>query len=458
MLFRSGLPLIVSRSVAYNKSINNNKAAFSYVSAGLIITVGISVAVSALLIIFPNILNFASNQGKTTSIILYALPGLIASAIYCVLRSALWGDKHFFAISFTEFFEQVVRIIFCFLLFSSTILPSLSYGEKATLSLSIACICSTILVVIIYFSLKQKLANPLKTFKPLLKSATPITLLRTISSLVTSLISIIIPIRLTLYGYSSSQAMAEFGLIMGMAFPLIMIPGTLISSVAVTLIPEISGKTDNIDDKTKHCDLLGLKNNINLGISISVIISLLFVPAFMVLGTPICKILFNSVDAGKYVSLASIIIPIMGLNQITGSILNSIGLEIKSLINYVLGAAALFICIFFLPKYLGTKALILGLGLMHLITAFCNMRMLKKRNLLNNSYVKFLLTSTAFVLVSSALGYLCYNLLAYILPMFISTVLTGIICVSSMAGLFYIFNIAGIKGFFIIRRKRKLQQ
>ena len=32
-LVASGLPLVVSRNVAYNKSINNNKQAFSFVSA-----------------------------------------------------------------------------------------------------------------------------------------------------------------------------------------------------------------------------------------------------------------------------------------------------------------------------------------------------------------------------------------------------------------------------------------
>lgn len=454
-LVASGLPLVVSRSVAYNKSINNEKGAFSTVTAGLIVTLAISIVVSIILLLFPDLLNILFTQTQSTSIILYTLPGLIASAIYCVLRSSLWGDKHFFAISFTEFFEQVVRIIFCFILFSSSIFPMLSYGEKAALSLSLACILSCGLVVIIYFALKQKLVNPVKAFKPLLKSSSPITLLRTTSSLVQSLIAIIIPLRLTLYGYSSSEAMAEFGMIMGMSFPLIMIPGTLISSLAVTLVPEISSKTDNIDDKSKTRDLLGLKSNITLGINVSVLISMLFVPVFMVLGTPICEILFGSAQAGKYVSAAAIIIPAMGVNQITSSILNSIGLELKSLFNYVLGAIVLFLCIFFLPKYLGTYALVVGMGLMSLITAILNMRMLKKRDLLEKSYIKFLVISTVFVVISSLVGLLCYNLLVTFLPLFIATVITGIICVLFMAGLFYVFNVAGIKGFLVIRKNKK---
>lgn len=451
----SGLPLVVSRLVAYNKNENNYKKAYSSVSAGLIITLAISIVISLIIYIFPEILTLIFRQENITSIVLYSLPGLIASAIYSILRSALWGDKRFFAISFTEFFEQVVRIVFCFILFSNLVLPSLSLGDKAALSLSIACIFSCVLVAIIYFALKQKFSSPKGLFKPLLKSAVPITTLRTVSSLVQSLIAIIIPLRLTKFGYSSSEAMAQFGMVMGMAFPLIMIPGTLISSLAVTLVPEISSKTDNIDDKTHTKDLNGLKSNIYMGINLSILISMVFVPAFIVLGKPITEILFHSSEAGKYVSWGALLILPMGINQISSSILNSIGLEFKSLLNYAIGAIFLLISIFFLPKYIGTYALIVGMGLLTTISAILNMRMLKKRNLLKPGYFKFILLSILFAFLSALLGYFTYSLLIMFLNKFISTLITGIICTLSIILLYYIFNLSGIKSFFVIRKNRK---
>jgi len=454
-LVSSGLPLVVSRFVAYNKNQKNENKAYSSVSAGLIISLLISIIISLIICIFPELLTLIFKQNNVTSIILYSLPGLIASAIYCVLRSALWGDKKFFAISFTEFFEQDVRIIFCFILFSASILPQLSLGDKAALSLSIACIFSCILVVIIYFSLKQKLSSPIGSFKPLLKSAVPITTLRTVSSLVQSLIAIIIPLRLTKFGYSSSEAMAQFGMIMGMAFPLIMIPGTLIGSLAVTLVPEISSKTDNIDDKSHTKDLFGLKNNIYTGINLSVLISMVFVPAFIVLGQPITEILFHSSEAGKYVSCGALLILPMGINQISSSILNSIGLEFKSLINYAIGAVFLLISILFLPKYMGTYSLIVGMGFLSTISAFLNMRMLKKRNLLKPGFLKFIILSIFFALLSALFGYFIYSLLILFLNKFIATIFSGIICTSSIILLYYIFNLSGIKGFLITRKIRK---
>lgn len=453
-LVASGIPLVVSRSVAYNKSIGDEKSAFSSVSSGLVCALFISILSSLILIIFPNLLNLIFTENNSTSIVLFTLPGLIASAVYCVLRSSLWGDKHFFAISFTEFFEQIVRIILCLILFSTAIFPNLSLGEKASLSLSLACIASAILVVIIYFSLKQKLTSPKPMLKKIIKNSTPITTLRTVSSLVTSLISLIIPMRLMLYGYSSNEAMAQFGLAMGMAFPLIMIPGTLISSISVTLVPEISGKTDNIDDKSHLADINSLKSHIMLGLNTSILISMLFVPAFFVLGEPICEILFNSKEAGMYVRNASFIMLPMGISQISSSMLNAIGLEVKSLKNYAVGAIFLFISIYFLPKFLGTNALILGLGVMNIITAFMNINMLKKRSLVDNKYLKLLGLSLLFAFISILSGFLVYNL-TQSLPVFISTAISGTVCTLFMFGLYYIFNLSGIKGFLILKRTKK---
>ena len=456
-LVASGLPLVVSRTVAYKKQVQDDRGAHASVTAGLIVTLAISIIVSAVLYIFPNILTKIFNNNITTGIVLYSLPAIIASAIYCVLRSALWGERRFFAMSFTEFFEQVVRIILCFILFAPGVMPWLSLGEKASLSLSISCVMSCLLVIIIYFALKDRLANPRGTFKPLLKSSTPITVVRSASSVVTSLIALIIPARLMLYGFTESQAMAEFGMVMGMAFPLIMIPGTLISSLAVALVPEISSKTSNIDDKSSTRDFDGLKSHVNLAINVSLAISMIFVPAFLVLGTPICEILFGSSGAGVYVSRAAIIMIPMGISQITSSLLNSMGLEMKSLINYVISAIALFLCIFFLPKYLGTNALIVGMGSLSTISAVLNLRMLKKRNLFAKGFGKFFIKVLGYGVVSGVAGTLLLKLLKLFLPKFIYTVIVGIVCVLIMFLLYFMFDVAHIRGF-VLRKVRKNKQ
>lgn len=457
-LIASGIPLVISRTVANKKAEGDHISAYKTTTAGLIVSVLLSISVCLVIYLCPQILNIVYRQNITTSIVFFALPSLIFSAVYCALRSALWGDKHFFAISFTEFFEQVVRIILCFVLLYFPVLTNIGLAEKAALSLSIACLLSSVLVVIIYYSLKQKLVWSKGQIKPLIKASSPITALRTISSVVSTLISVIIPIRLAKFGYSSSQAMAEYGTMMGMAFPLIMIPGTLISSLAVTLVPEISAKTDNIDQKYGQVDLKGLKSHISLGFNMTVLITAILLPAFVILAKPICEILFNSSIAGEYVQKTAILMILMGLSQISSSMLNSIGLEIKSLIGYGIGASLLFVSIYFLPKYIGTNALIVGMGALWISTLVFNICMLKKRKLLDRSYLKTLGLVLIFSLFSGLLTWFSYRLLIMVCGKIISTCICGILSVISMVLLYWIFDVAGFKGFLILKNKKSLKK
>lgn len=440
-LVSSGIPVVLSRNVSYYSGQNNKKAIGSIVSSGLILTFGICFIVSIIIIFFPNALNFILTSNASTEMLQILLPALIFSSIYEVLRGALWGEQRFFVISFTEFLEQVTRIVAIIILFETTFLD-MSLTNKTALSLSIACIISAIVVCIIYFKFGGKINNPKYEFKNLLKTSTPITAVRTISSVVSSIIAIIIPIRLMCYGYSETEALSEFGIIMGMTFPLIMIPSTLISSLAVTMIPSISEQSNDIDNN-KLQDKTILKSKINFSLRTTVVFSSLLIGTFLALGIPICNFLYNNIKAGLYLSYSAFLMIPMGLSQITSSILNAIGLEIKSLKNYAISSSVLIICIYFLPKYLGTFALILGYFLMSTISTILNIRMLHKRNLIEYKFIKTIFIMIGIAIFTTLLSSSVYHLFSkYLL---IGLILGGTVSIGSTFALIYTFNIANFK-------------
>lgn len=437
----SGIPVVLSRNVSYYHGEKNKNAIGSIVSSGLILTGIICALASIIVIFFPNLLNKLFTSNASTEMLLILLPALIFSSIYEVLRGALWGEKEFFVISITEFIEQVLRIVIIILLFKTTFLD-MSLTNKTALSLSIACIISSIIVTIIYFKKGGKLYNPKPELKKLIKTSSPITAVRTVSSVVSSIIAIIIPIKLMDYGYSSTEALSEFGIIMGMTFPLLMIPSTLISSLAVTIIPSISEQSNNIDSGNVK-DKNVLKSKINFSIRTTIVFSSLLMPMFIALGEPICKLVFKNEVAGHYLSIATIAMIPMGISQITSSMLNAIGLELKSLKNYVISASLLIFSILFLPKYIGTYSLIVGHFLMSLSSSILNIKMLAKRNLIDFSFIKTMLIMLLTILISSLLGFFVFNLLSkyFIFALFFSSTLTLI----SVFFLIYIFNIADFK-------------
>ena len=437
----SGIPVVLSRNVSYYHGEKNKNAIGSIVSSGLILTGIICALASIIVIFFPNLLNKLFTSNASTEMLLILLPALIFSSIYEVLRGSLWGEKEFFVISITEFIEQVLRIVIIILLFKTTFLD-MSLTNKTALSLSIACIISSIIVTIIYFKKGGKLYNPKPELKKLIKTSSPITAVRTVSSVVSSIIAIIIPIKLMDYGYSSNEALSEFGIIMGMTFPLLMIPSTLISSLAVTIIPSISEQSNNIDSGNVK-DKNVLKSKINFSIRTTIVFSSLLMPMFIALGEPICKLVFKNEVAGHYLSIATIAMIPMGISQITSSMLNAIGLELKSLKNYVISASLLIFSILFLPKHIGTYSLIVGHFLMSLSSSILNIKMLAKRNLIDFSFIKTMLIMLLTILISSLLGFFVFNLLSkyFIFALFFSSTLTLI----SVFFLIYIFNIADFK-------------
>ena len=439
-LVSSGIPVVSSRNIAFYYGKKDKKAIGSTVSSGLIITGIICFIVSFAILLFPNLFNKLFTSKESSEMIMILLPALIFSAIYEVLRGALWGQKRFFAISFTEFIEQVLRIIILIILFETT-LSSLSLTNKTALSLSLACIISSIIVIIIYIKCGGNISSPKLEFKSLLKDSSLVTTIKTISSAFSSIIAVIIPIKLMDYGYSSTEALSEYGIIMGMTFPLIMIPSTLIGSLAVTTIPSISEQSNNIDNgKLKNLD--NLKSKINYIIKITILFSTILLPVFVSLGKPICQIIFKNEKAGIYLTTTALIMLPLGLSQIITSILNALGLELKSLKNYLISASILILSVVFLPKYIGTYSITIGYFLMSAMSSILNIIMLRKRKIVDYDFIKTIFIMLCVSIFCAILGFLIKNLISNII---LSLLVSSSIIMISMFALVYVFNIANFK-------------
>lgn len=436
----SGLPLTISKLAAKYKTINDNKKQYSAVSSALIIGGIASLVLCLIILLFNKYINFLFPDGRCIYILLSLLPAVVFSSAYSVLRGVMMGHNNFLTCCIVELFEQIARIIICVFLLSF-VYKNVEGSLIAGISLSIACMLSFILITIIYFKKGNKLYNPKGTFNEVLKSSTPITSVRLLSSLVQPLIAFLIPIRMIAAGFSNEFAISEFGIMMGMTFPLVFAPTALIGSLSTALIPDLAAALAL--DNTKHID-----ERIQSSITFSFFFSCLCIPAFLALGIPACQFLFNNTQAGVYLQHASLLIIPMSINGLTTSILNSIGLEIKSLKNYLLGAILLLLSIWFLPKYLGVESIIIGMGLCMTTSMILNLKMINK-TLKNKIRYKNYIFLSLLILPTYLLTINLYNLLCNIFPYIISLLFSGIISIITFILLCEIFNLVHIKSFFI---------
>ncbi len=432
-LVASGLPLVTAKMCASYYHTNQIDKKNITVTSATVIALIISIASTSIIALFQGIfIKFV--DPLVIELMLLMCPAIIFSSIYAIFRGALWGKNAFFWVGFTELIEQVIRLIITFIMLYS--IQDIFVATKLTAkTFSITCLISATLVAIIYFIDGGRLKFKKGQYLTLIKSSSPITGVRIASSLIQPLTATLIPILLINIGYTSSQAISEYGILMGMTFPLLYVPLSVVGSLGMVLVPKIS--TLKI---SKKYDEIG--KNIENSINTSLFLSMLLIPLFISVGDLIGIVLFNNVKAGIYLQLSAVsILPIV-ISNITSSVMNALSLETKSFINYIIGSVVLFISLFVFTPIMGINSVIVAFFLSMGITAILNFRTIKKEVPTLSYKLLFNLFRYAIILVpTSLIGHFISNICYHFLPAFISGIIGGGLSMLLTLILIQMFNI-----------------
>lgn len=408
----AGTPITVSRLMTKYRAEGEPDRARKVITAGLAFTLIVAVPLCFVFTVFNKQFSFMFADERCMSIFLVVLPGLIFTSVYSVLRGVFWGDKDFLPYSIIELLEEICMIVFGIILINRA--TDVYQGAfRAGVAVLISYIFSFTLATAVFFFRKNKLKNPRSEFKPLLSSALPITAMRTANSLSVSLVSIILPIRLVTAGLTNAQAMSVFGAAMGQAIPLLFIPTTLIGSFTLVLVPEIS---ENFY-KGNH---FYLKRDVEKAIKFTTFLTALFIPVFFVCGEEIGILVFNSHECGKYLTASAFLMIFMSISNITTSILNSMGLENKTLVYFIISGVFMLLSVWFLPKFFGIYALLIGFTFVYGLTSVLNLILLHKKCTDKPKYLKFLFSSMSFLIPSIIFGAMLEKLLLPALGTFLT--------------------------------------
>ncbi len=436
-LTSSGIPITVSRIMIKHKAQGVEDSGFKTVTAGMLSSLVLSLPIVLIIYLFPSVFSFIFTDDRCYALLKIMLPGVVITSVYAVIRGYFWGEKKFLSYSLIEFLEEAVMLVAgVFLILKAT--DNYSKIEGAANAVLISYIFSFATASLLYFLRGGKIKNPKGEFKPLISSSAPITLMRTSNSLINTLIAIILPLRLVLSGMTESGALASFGELSGMSIPLINMPSTIIGSIALVLVPELS------DNFYRHSDV-SLKNNVEKAIKSSVFISCMIIPIFLAVGRELGMLVYHNETAGTYVQKSAFIMLPMSVTMITTSMLNSLNLERKTLFYYLIGACFLLLSIYFLPKFIGVYSLIIGLFLSYLTTSIFNLILIKKTCNKKPKLTLFLIASALIIIPSGLLGYLLKGVLLPFLPLGIIVLICAIASSLFSYGLFSLFNLFKIQ-------------
>jgi len=349
-----------------------------------------------------------------------------------------------------ELLEQVLRIV-VFALMAEWIFSSLDGALVAGLSMSVACVLSAIFVTIVYFCKGNRLVSPKICYKPLIKSATPVTGVRVASSLIQPIIAVLFPTMLVLAGYTSEQAMESYGMAMGMTFPLLFLPSTIVGALSFALIPDLSTAIAQKNDKL-------VNNRVATSLAFALFVSAFVIPFYIGCGEAIGAFLYDNISSGIYLSRSAWVMIPLGLSNITSSILNAFNLEVKSFVNNIIGGALLLIFVVAFSGIMGVDSLILGFGACMTITTMLNLIMLKKHKKLNFSLLKPLFLMILFLIPASLLAKWTYGVMLLCMPNVVALTLGACAGCGSFGLLCWIFKLVDVAGVLVkinLKKRKK---
>ncbi len=246
--------------------------------------------------------------------------------------------------------EQIVRITLVIVLLSHAPTDDL---EKCCAAVStgssLAELVSFIMMATAYlFDRRAHAAKPEPSPRlpsRMLSIAVPLALSAYARSSLSTLEQLMVPRGLKKAGWSANGALAGYGTIQGMVFPILFFPSCIVTALSELIVPEltaaqVAGRTEDIARSVSSL----LRKSLALSCFIALMLWLL--AGF--LGDAI----YHSADAGHYLRVFSPLVPIMYTDMVTDGCLKGLGQQLASMSFNILEAICGVVLVWFLlPKF-----------------------------------------------------------------------------------------------------------
>ena len=250
--------------------------------------------------------------------------------------------------------EQFVKIAFTVLLLNFLGTDSIENSCLAlVLGMSISEGLSFLYLLIFYFIDKRKHLKvseneyvPRGIAARMLHISIPIAASAYLRSGLVTIEHILIPRGLRKFGQEQGQALASYGTVHGMVLPLVLFPSAISGAFSSLMIPELSelsakyGKMDNAHIRYIVCR----------AISMCIIFGIACAGAFILFSDQLGMLVYQSSEAGKYISVFALLVPMMYLDTTVDGMLKGLNEQLSSMkYNIIDSAISVFLVYTLLP-------------------------------------------------------------------------------------------------------------
>ncbi len=206
--------------------------------------------------------------------------------------------------------------------------------------------------------------------KRLAQTALPLALADDLKAGISTTENLMVPKRLSLYA-GRGHALAQFGIVCGMVFPVLMFPAAILYGLADLLIPELA-----------RCNAAGSKTRIRYLVRRSLRVALLYGACcgglLFLLSEPICLWLYKTEEAGMYLRWFALLAPMLYCDAIIDAMTKGLGQQKICVRNNILTSGLDLVLLYLLLPAYGIRGYFFSFFVSHLLNALLSLRLLLK--------------------------------------------------------------------------------
>lgn len=401
-----GISTVMSRTIAAKTAMGSRKSGFDVLFIGTGFCVLLSILAAFGVRTFSGFLA-AEILGESScdpllDIMAYSIP---LSTVHTCIISYYYAQKKTGIPSLSQLLEQIVRVLSSYFVY--LIMRNQGIQPDARLTVigllageGVACLFT--LTAITWECSKYKYhfhpnsldVHPVELFSLSL----PLTANRICITLLHSVEAVLIPNRLRLCGLSNSEALSLYGIITGMALPMILFPSAITNSVAVMLLPSIA------EDQASG-NLANVRRTIEATIKYCLILGIFATGLFCVYGQTIGTLIFRIKDAGIFIQILAFISPFLYLNSTLTSILNGLGKTRLCFYQNIVGLGIRILFVFFGIPAFGIHGYLWGVLASELASSILNLFFLHRTAEFSFNAVECILKPVISLLIALGISF-----------------------------------------------------
>lgn len=375
-----GIQTAISRFTAARASLKDEQGARDiFVLSGALST---AVALIVSLILYENASWFAVHillEERCTSLLKLMAFSIPMGTLHSCVNGYYYAKKKMSIPAASQLLEQCARVGVSYGLF----LILTEQGLPITPMLAVAGLVGGELVSMIFSLLVilwdyrkagyrlRNLRSPGTDMKEILAFSFPLTCSRLLVNILHSIESVLIPGHLRLYGLDNGSALSIYGVLTGMALPLILFPSAITNAVSTVLLPSVA-------EQQAVGNHQAIRRAIFLSAKYCLILGFLSTAFFFFAGDFLGLVLFKNEFAATFIKTLAFICPCLYLSGTLSGILNGLGAANQSFILNTLGLGVRIAFVFFIIPEHGIQGYLWGLIVSELLVTGLSLYFLRE--------------------------------------------------------------------------------